>query len=70
MAIALKMKITPSDVSKSLGFALIKGEIAAIAVAPHIAVPETRSIDSLVSILKTLEAMNPTRNITITKSEI
>ena len=64
------MKITPSDVNKSLGFALIRGEIATIAVAPHIAVPETKSIDSLVSIFKIFEAISPTRNITITKSEM
>ncbi len=70
MATALKIKITPKDIKRSLGFALIKGEIATIAVAPHMAVPDTKSIDNLVSIFKTFEIMKPIRKITITKIEI
>ena len=48
--------MTAIDAKRCLGFALIKGAIAAIAVAPHIAVPETNSIDSFASILKTFES--------------
>ena len=34
------------EISKSFGFALINGAIAAIAVAPHIAVPDAIKIAS------------------------
>ena len=56
--------------NKSFGFAFINGEIAAMAVAPHIAVPDAIRIDNLVSILKILEIRIPIAKTKITKIEM
>ena len=69
-AIALKIKINANEVSKSFSLGFIKGEIAAIAVAPQIAVPEANNIDNFVSIFKILPINIPNKNIKITKIEI
>ena len=46
IATALNRKIIDKEINKSFGFALINGAIAAIAVAPHIAVPDAIKIAS------------------------
>jgi hypothetical protein len=46
------------------------GEIAAMAVAPHIAVPEAIRIDNLESILKIFEINMPEIKTKITKIEM
>ena len=70
IAKAFKRKIIPIHMNKSFGFAFIIGEIAAMAVAPHIAVPDAISIDNLVSILKILEIRIPIAKTKITKIEM
>jgi hypothetical protein len=70
IAIVLNRKITPKDVSSWFGFALISGEIAAIAVAPHIAVPDVISIDNFGSILKIFEIKMPKLKTITTKIEM
>ena len=70
IAKAFKRKIIPMHMNKSFGFAFINGEIAAMAVAPHIAVPDAIRIDNLVSILKILEIRIPIAKTKITKIEM
>ena len=67
---ALKIKIIANATNKSLGFDLINGEIAAIAVAPQIAVPEAIKMPSFFSILNKLANNKPTKNIIRTKIEM
>ena len=57
-------------VNKSFGFAFMIGEIAAMAVAPHIAVPEAIRIDNLESILKIFAINMPVTKTKITKIEM
>ena len=70
MAIALNTKIIVNAANKSFGFDLIKGEIAAIAVAPHIAVPEAINIPKLLSTLNRFARNNPIKKIIITKADM
>ena len=58
------------EISKSFGFALINGAIAAIAVAPHIAVPDAIKIASFWSIFNTLAIKMPTKKVIITKPDM
>jgi len=70
MAIALKINTMPIAINKSFGFALIRGAIAAIAVAPHIAVPEAINNPKLLSTLISFARRIPTKKTVITKTEI
>ena len=55
----LNIKIILIDKNKYFDFTLIKVETAAIAVMPHIAVPEIIKIISFLFNLKSLEIKNP-----------
>ena len=68
--IALKIKMIARQINKSFGFAFINGETAAIAVAPHIAVPEASKSPTFLSILKRLTKMIPAKKVQITKIDI
>jgi phosphoribosylcarboxyaminoimidazole (NCAIR) mutase len=65
-----RRKIIAMLINKSFGFAFMIGEIAAMAVAPHIAVPEAIRIDNLESILKIFEINMPETKTKITKIEM
>jgi hypothetical protein len=67
IAKALNEKIIAIETNSSLGFAFINGEIAAIAVAPQIAVPDVIKRASLFSMLKILPNKSPAKNTTSTK---
>ena len=66
----MKIKIIARETKRSFGLDLINGDIAAIAVAPHIAVPEAINIPNFLSNLNTLEIKIPRQNIETTKIEI
>ena len=70
IAKALNEKIIAIQTNRSFGFALISGEIAAIAVAPQIAVPEATKMIILLFILKTFPNKSPNKKIANTKIEI
>tara|TARA_B100000963_G_scaffold113692_1_gene98956 strand:+ start:1173 stop:1427 length:255 start_codon:yes stop_codon:yes gene_type:complete len=69
-ATALKIKIIDRAINNSFGFDLIIGATAAMAVAPHIAVPEDINKPKEVLILNALANNIPTKNTVRTNKEI
>ena len=70
MAAAFNRKITVIPAARSRGFAFITGVIAAIAVPPHIAVPEEIKIANLRSIPSNQPISNPPKKVQSTKIDI
>ena len=70
IAIALKIKIIANETKRSLGFACINGATAAMAVAPHIAVPDAIKIPIFLSTFKRLANNAPADRTNKTKIEI
>ena len=67
---ALNIKIIDNAISSSLGLDFMIGAIAAIAVAPHIAVPEDINRPKELLILNALASSIPIKNIAMTNKDI
>ena len=66
---ALNIKIIDNAISSSLGLDFMIGAIAAIAVAPHIAVPEDINKPIELFMLNALASIMPIKNIAMTNKD-
>ena len=65
----MNIKIIDNAINNSLGLDFMIGAIAAIAVAPHIAVPEDINKPKELLILNTLASSMPIKNIAMTNKD-